>query len=183
MFPRADAAPHFAAGTAVEPGVEYSWGPWRVVCEHLDLPLLAAGPPGPVTMQDVLSGSFSYAIPHPDDVDTGEEHEDGAAAVNQDATGLRVAIAPRMPAFKGMQRRLRAALPLVVVGPDRDGTEDEGDVSGGEEEGQGVGQVPTFRVRAWTPSELARPRCILVRARFVRRRWTDAACEEGHVSD
>lgn len=134
-------------------------------------------------MQDVLSGSFSYAIPHPDDVDTGEEHEDGAAAVNQDATGLRAAIAPRMPAFKGMQRRLRAALPLVVVGPDRDGTEDDGDVSGGEEEGQGIGQVSTFRVRAWTPSELARPRCILVRARFVRRRWTDAACEEGHVSD
>ena len=133
-------------------------------------------------MQDVLSGSFSYAIPHPDDVDTGEEQEGGSAEVGQGPCGLRVAIAPRMPAFKGMQRRLRAALPLVVVGPDRDGTEDEGDVSGGEEDGHGPGQVPTFRVRAWTPAELAKPRCILVQISFHRTRWRDNAAGDGQVS-
>jgi len=173
IFPR-DKQLHFTAGAPVEPGVEYTFGPWRVMCEPVDEPL-ADNHAKPVSMWDVLTGRFSYAIPHPDDVDTGASEEDSAAPGRGDVpTGLRLAVAPRMPPLRGMQRALRAALPLVVVGPDRDGTEcddeeDEGGGGGEEDDGELKGE-PTFRVRAWTPSELACSRCMRVSIRYERTR-------------
>jgi|APGre2960657444_1045066.scaffolds.fasta_scaffold00371_17 hypothetical protein len=156
MFPK---MPHAPPGTPVALGTCVAFGPWRVetaaVAESLRSVVASREP---VTLWQLLSGTVTYGLPLPDG-----------------GPGLRVAEAPRLPAFKGMQRRLRCALPLLVSGADRDGTEEDAGARSSEEEEEeeeeqqaGVPRRrPTYRVRAWSEAELDAP-CVLVTLTFTR---------------
>jgi hypothetical protein len=172
VFPQ---QPHFPAGQPLRLGSATAFGPWTVQIDHLDQPLPPIGEP--LTLWDVLSGEISYTLP------LNQQDADAAASDGEPFAppapwlGLRTAVAPRLPPLRGLPRRLRRELPLVVTGEDRDGCEGE---SESEEEGEGgrARREPTFRVRAWTVEEAARRGCVRVSMRYTRPRRTLAQLNE-----
>ena len=114
-----------------------------------------------------MSGRIAYHLPM-----LAAEPADGSYL------GLRTAVAPRLPPLRAMPRRLRAALPLIVCGEDRDGTE-LGDDSEGDDAAPAWNEAnppaaPTFRIRRWTEAELSAPCCVRVTLTFTRQRHGDA---------
>jgi len=120
-----------------------------------------------LSLWDALGGVISYRLPLTAADAAGTEPGEGWL-------GLRTARAPRLPPLRRLPRRLRVALPLVVTGEDRDGTEGLDESESEEEEGRRRGErwaaQPTFRVRAWSEAELGAMRCVRVTLSYARAR-------------